>query len=159
MAYLFVFVRLPSVAEVDIRRNSNDIHTQAIWFHFGIATMKNPVSLKFIVVASLVVLFVAYLAYLFIAPRLEFRQAQNEVTALQKDCQNHAISFSQYIDRIEALAEDHDFSMAYLTAIVMNHSFGEYVRSKRDNREISADEYSRYLKTLQRLSEAGAKRN
>jgi hypothetical protein len=40
----------------------------------------------------------------------------------------------------------------------MNHSFGEYIRSRRDTREISGDEYSRYVKTLQKLSEAAAKR-
>jgi hypothetical protein len=120
--------------------------------------MKNPVSPKFIVVSSLALLFIAYMAYLFIEPRMEFRQAIKEVTALQQDCQNHVISFSQYIDRIEALAEDHEYSMAYMTAIVMNHSFGEYIRSRRDTREISGDEYSRYVKTLQKLSEAAAKR-
>ena len=120
--------------------------------------MTTPVSIRFIVVACLIVLFVAYLLYLFIEPRLEFRQAKNEVTALQQDCQNHVISFSQYMDRIEALAEDHDYSVAYITAILMNHSFGDYVRSRRDTHEISGDEYARYMKTLQKISESGAKR-
>ena len=121
--------------------------------------MKTPVSLKFIIIASLIVLFVAYLLYLFIEPRLEFRQAKNEVTALQQDCQNHVISFSRYMDRIEALAEDHDYSMAYITAILMNHSFGEYVRSRRDDGKISGDEYARYMKIKQKISEAAARRN
>jgi cbb3-type cytochrome oxidase subunit 3 len=121
--------------------------------------MTTPVSIKFIAVASLIVLFVAYLLYLFIEPRLEFRQAKNEVTALQQDCQNHVISFSQYMDRIEALAEDHDYSMAYIAAILMNHSFGEYVRSRRDDGKISGDEYARYMKLKQKISEAAGRRN
>ena len=121
--------------------------------------MKTPVSYKVIVIASGIVLFVAYMLYSYIEPRLEFREAKEEVTALQQDCQNRVISFSQYIDRIEALAADHDYSMAYVTAVMMNHSFGEYVRSGRDTHQISADEYSRYLKTLQKLSDAAAKRN
>ena len=121
--------------------------------------MNKPINYKFIVIASLVVLFVAYLLYLFIEPRLEFRQAIGEVTALQQDCQSHVISFSQYIDRIEALAEDHDYSIAYVTAILMNHDFGNYVRSRRAGGQISGDEYARYMRMKQKISDEGAKRN
>jgi hypothetical protein len=123
--------------------------------------MTKPVNNAIIVVASVVILLLAYAAYLYYEPRAEFRAAKKEVTAAQLDYQNHTITFSRYMDKIKALAEEYNYSEAYVSALFLNPDnpgFGQFVRSKRDLGQISADEYERFMKTEQAIVETATKR-